>query len=113
MAFQLSLILLLVTVALGAVQQSSPEQGVGGFLADRLYMYQYSSVASVYHSTNITLQAKVRLDVDVGKQVIKMECLHDSLICKLKSESLIRKIESLMVKLFRLKHRENVLLVLF
>lgn len=60
MAFWACLILQLVAATLGAVQHSRPELGVGGFLADRLYLYEYSSVASVYHSTTISMRAEVR-----------------------------------------------------
>lgn len=62
MALVLSLVLslLLVCGSQCAVQQSSPEAGVGGYLADRLILYEYRSVASVHRGTNITLQGKVR-----------------------------------------------------
>lgn len=59
-ALQLYLFLHLVALSLSAApQQSTPEQGVGGFLQDMVYQYHYRSVAAVYHSTNITMQAKV------------------------------------------------------
>ena len=59
MALQLCLILHLVAASLCAVQQSTPELGVGGFLPDRLYQYDYRSVATVYHDINVTMQAQV------------------------------------------------------
>jgi hypothetical protein len=59
MAVQHCLILHLAALSLCAVQQSAPELGVGGYLPDRQYLYEYWSVANVYHDTNITMTAKV------------------------------------------------------
>ena len=61
MSLQLVSVLLVSYVSLTAcaVQQSSPEAGVGGLLPGRRYEYSYSSEATVYLHANISLQAKV------------------------------------------------------
>lgn len=53
------LALQLVTLSRSAVQNTEPEVGVGGFLAEKRYVYHYRSVAAIHSSINITLQAEV------------------------------------------------------
>ena len=60
MALLLALLLLqLVCLSSCAIQRATPEAGVGGFLAERRYVYDYHSFAEVHSGLNLTLKAQV------------------------------------------------------